>query len=502
MSADRGAPRDPAHTGFALTTRLRLTLLYTSISILSVVAIFALTFFSLYRTLQQDDLREMQNRLLSYWAQFQTGGVDLLRDEIGVDNLLVGERPFFVRVADADNETVLFSYPRVWQSFNFDRLERIELEPNKIHVLRSNEHDYLVEVSGIWLSEQYFLQLGLSDQNRQRLMGLFQRNFLLIAAAVAVAAFVVGLVTATRALRPISRVTAVARQIIDTGRLDARVEQGTGGRELTQLVDVINAMLGTIERLVDGMRNTVDMVAHDLRTPITRLRARAELALRSGDAADTEAALAETVEQSDEILRMVNTLLDITEAESGVMQLSTEPVSLPAVLEEVRDLYEMVAEDRGITLRIDVSGRREHAGRHAESAPPEEPVVHADRLRLRQVVANLVDNAVKYCREGGLVTLSARTLPADAGSEATPGGRVVEIGVSDTGPGLSETERERVWDRMYRGPIQPNQRGLGLGLSLVRAIVQAHNGSVDVESTPGTGSRFAVRIPQESSRSI
>jgi signal transduction histidine kinase len=458
--------------GFGLTTRLRLTLLYTSISILSVVAIFALTFFSLYRTLQQDDMREMQNRLLSYWAQFQTGGVDLLQDEIGVDNLLVGERPFFVRVADTDNATVFFSYPRVWQSFNFDRLERMELEPNQIRVLRSDEHDYTVEVSGIWLSEQYFLQLGLSDQNRQRLMALFQRNFLLIAAVVAATGFVVGLVTATRALRPISRVTAVARQIVDTGRLDARVEQGTGGRELTQLVDVINEMLGTIARLVDGMRNTVDMVAHDLRTPITRLRARAELALRSGDASETEAALVETVEQSDEILRMVNTLLDITEAESGVMQLSPETVELTALLAEVRELYEMVAEERGITLRLDV---------------PEPVSVEADRLRLRQVVANLVDNAVKYCRQDGLVTLTAGTVSD---------GSAVELAVRDTGPGLSATERERVWDRMYRGPIQPDQRGLGLGLSLVRAVVEAHNGSVDVESTPGQGSRFSVRLPR------
>ncbi|HKK49793.1 MAG TPA: ATP-binding protein [Alkalispirochaeta sp.] len=481
------------HIGFALTTRLRLTLLYTSISILSVVAIFALTFFSLYRTLQQDDLREMQNRLLSYWAQFQTGGIELLQEEIGVDNLLVGERPFFVRVADTENDTVLFSYPRVWQSFSFDRLERMELEPNEIRVLRSEEHDYTVEVSGIWLSEEYFLQLGLSDENRQRLMGLFQRNFLLIAAVVAVAGFSVGLLIATRALRPISRVTAVARRIVDTGRLDARVEQGTGGRELTQLVDVINAMLGTIQRLVDGMRNTVDMVAHDLRTPITRLRARAELALRSGDVADTEAALAETVEQSDEILRMINTLLDITEAESGVMHLSPERVLLPELLEEVRDLYEMVAEDRGITLRLDVPRQPEQ---------PSALFVQGDRLRLRQVVANLVDNAVKYCRQDGLVTLSARTLTPDSRANAPAGGRVAEIAVSDTGPGLSETERERVWDRMYRGPIQPNQRGLGLGLSLVRAVVQAHDGSVDVQSTPGTGSRFAVRLPQEPPRTI
>jgi signal transduction histidine kinase len=473
-----------------LSTRLRLTLVYTTVSILSVVVLFGLSFYSLYRTLQQDELRDMQQRLLGYWAQFQTGGIELLQEQIEVDNLVVGERPFFVRIASRQNETLLVSYPRVWDAFNIRSLEMTELDPASLHLLSSPDHDFSIEVGGIWLSDEYFLQLGLSTETRTRLLALFRRNFLVIASAVVVAGVVVGLGIASRALRPIARVTAVAREIIETGRLDSRVEQGTGGGELAQLVELINRMLGRIDRLVDGMRNTVDMVAHDLRTPITRLRAQAELALRSGSPEEMESALAGTVEQSDEILRFINTLLAITEAESGVMHLDYQMVELQRLFREIRDLYELIAEERGITIEIEA---------------PDALTVEADRVRLRQVVANLVDNAVKYCRENGTVRLSASSVEDDpiGRSDATGRGdtspRRVQLVVSDTGPGINAEEHGRIWERMYRGTLQPVQSGLGLGLSLVRAIVIAHHGTVRVESSPGEGARFFVTLPERNS---
>jgi signal transduction histidine kinase len=461
-----------------LSIRFRLTLVYTAVAMVGVAVIFGLTFLSLYRTLQQDELRDMQQRLLSYWAQFQTGGVELLQEQIRVDNLVVGERPFVVRIADRTNETLFFSYPEVWESFSVSRLEVLPLDPGHLHVLTSPDYEFTIEVGGLWLSDDVYLQLGLSTETRTRLLALFRRNFVLIAAAVAVAGFVVGLVVAGRAFRPIARVTRVAREIVETGRLDARVETGAGAGELTQLVNLINRMLDRINRLVDGMRNTVDMVAHDLRTPITRLRAQAELALRDGSPEEMENALAGTVEQSDEILRLVNTLLDITEAESGVMRLNYREFPVAPLLQEVYDLYEMVAEERRITLKVNA---------------PADLAVEADRLRLRQVVTNLVDNALKFCRENGTVRLAAE--PAD-----TDQGRCIRIRVSDTGPGLDPDERERVWERMYRGPVQPEQPGLGLGLSLVRAVTLAHGGRAWVESERGNGAEFIVEFPERRGR--
>lgn len=468
-----------------LPTRVRLTLVYTLITIVSMVALFALTIFTLYRTLQQDDLRELQGRLLGYWAQYQTGGLELLQSDISVDNLLPGERPFAVRIADRTNATLYYTYPQLWTPFNIDRLAVLDLDPRQVHILSAADQEYDLEVAGIWLSDDHFLQLVLSTQNRNRLVALFRRNFVLIALAVLTVGVTAGLAVSQHALRPVSRVTDVARHIVETGRLDARVERATGGRELEELVDVINGMLGRLDRLVGGMRATVDMVAHDLRTPITRLRARAELALRDGSGVESEAALVETVEQSDEILRLVNTLLDITEAESGVVPLDRASVDLDAVAAEVCDLYELAAEEREVTLR-----------RVAGSAA----VVTGDRVRLRQAVANLVDNAVKYCRRGGTVTVSVTTgVRPEAAARATgASGDAVTVTVHDTGPGLAPEECERVWERMYRGPVQPSgERGLGLGLSLVKAVVEAHGGAVAVASQPGHGATFSCTIPAE-----
>lgn len=471
-----------------LSTRLRLTLLYTLISVLSFLILFALTFFSLYRTLQQDDLRDMQSRLLSYWAQYQTGGFDLLQDEVSVDNLMIGERPFFVRVASRSNETLFFSYPNIWESFNIAGLELMPLDPATIHILSSPDYEYDLEVAGIWLAEDRFLQLGVSSENRTRLLTLFRRNFLLLSVAILAAGLIVGLVISRRAFRPIDRLTGVARQIVETGRLDARVERGTGSAELTQLVDLINEMLERIDTLVAGLKNTVDMVAHDLRTPITRLRARAELALRSEDAGEAREALAETVEQSDEILRMVGTLLDITEAESGVMSLHRDSIPLRRLMEEIVDLFDLVAEEREVTLRIECDPTLNVTG---------------DRVRLRQVFSNLVDNAIKFSRSGGTVRIEGeRTDRAPVGSG--DGGDDIITGVCvtvhDEGVGLEPSELERVWERMYRGPVQPDTPGLGLGLSLVRAIVHAHGGTVDASSRPGRGASFTVCIPDAPAR--
>jgi signal transduction histidine kinase len=202
---------------------------------------------------------------------------------------------------------------------------------------------------------------------------------------------------------------------------------------------------------------------------MARLRGIAERGLASADPGVQREALATCVEECDRVLSMLNSLMDIAEADHGTLRLALAEVPLRSVMADAVDLYEDTADQKGVRLSI---------------ADGPEVVVVADRDRLRQVVANLVDNATKYTPAGGRVTLAARTE-----------GREAVMTVTDTGVGIAPADQSRIWQRLYRADPSRSERGLGLGLSLVRAYVRAHGGEAEVASEPGHGSTFTIRVP-------
>ena len=279
-----------------------------------------------------------------------------------------------------------------------------------------------------------------------------------------------GYVLTRSALQPLRDLGRTIRDILETGRLGARVPVRDTADPLDELGAQVNALLDRIEGLIAAMRGSLDNVAHDLRTPMMRLRAAAEAGLRTGAGArDPREALADCLEEAERVAAMLDTLMDISEAEVGAMRLSRERLDLAEVVRDAVTLYSDVAEDKHIALQ-------------SRCAPG--VCVSADRNRMRQVVANLLDNAIKYTPAGGGVEVQT----ALDGAEAI-------LTVTDTGAGIPADELPRIWERLYRGDASRSERGLGLGLSLVKAIVEAHGGRVEATSTPGEGSAFVVRLP-------
>jgi signal transduction histidine kinase len=351
------------------------------------------------------------------------------------------------------------------------------------------------------LADGHLLQVARSTDSRAVLLAPLRRTFLWVGGAVVLTGFGAGYLAARRATRPLRDVIATAQRIIATGALDARVPAPRRDDEVADLVRAFNTVLDKNAGLLRTMREALDNVAHDLRTPLTRLRGTAEIALQSvgGNGVQNEA-LADCVEQTDDVLRLLSALMEISEAEAGMMRLQKTPGDLAALAHDVAELYAEVAEAKPVTLKVEASGPV--------------PVLY-DAVRLRQAVANLVDNAVKYTPAGGRVTLRVAVVEGrgtgvggretgDAGSavaeamadkQGTISAKEAVLSVSDTGPGVPPEEQPRIWERLYRGDASRSQRGLGLGLSLVRVIVEAHGGRVTQRNAPEGGAVFEVRLP-------
>jgi len=332
-----------------------------------------------------------------------------------------------------------------------------------------------LETAQLRFPDGTIVQVGKSTEARDDLLARFRAALGLVTLTVVLVAFTGGWLATQSAISPIRRLSRAVRHIIRTGRTDQRVPADGTGDALDELTVLFNQMLDKIEGLVAAMRGTLDNASHDLRTPLTRLRGTAEMALAGApDAERYREALADCVEETDRVLVMLNTLLDISEAEIGAMALQREPVALADVVDRAVDLYRDVADAKNVALVTVGVSRADLI------------TVHADRTRLEQVAANLIDNAVKYTPNGGRVEVSVRR-DAD---------RAV-LEVRDTGTGIPDEELSPIWDRLFRGDASRTERGLGLGLSLVKAIVEAHGGTVSVSSEVGRGSTFTVSLPSQ-----
>jgi signal transduction histidine kinase len=450
------------------TIGLRLAAWYLVTFLASTLLIGALTYRLLASSLESRDHQLIEQTLREYGSRYRSGGFAALAAAVELERRSGLREPLFVRVVGPFQDVLLYSLPEAWGAFDLSDVSDEGGESFWGRV-QARDRNATLEIATLPLGGGTVLQVGKSTESRDALLARF-RQVLLLAGGLALAIGLAGGLLITRStLQPLRSLRDTVQRILTTGQTDDRVTVSGSGDAVDELGALFNRMLARITTLIGGMRNALDHVAHDLRTPMTRLRVTAETALASSDPSRQREALSDCLEESDRVLSMLDTLMDISEAETGTMKLALGDVDVADALREVATLYEDAAEENGVRLT---------------AAAPDGLALRADRDRLRQALANLVDNAVKYTPAGGQVTLSARR-----------SGRTVSIQVRDSGPGISAQDLPRIWDRLYRGDQSRSTRGLGLGLSLVKASVEAQGGTVEVESAPGQGATFTISLP-------
>lgn len=298
---------------------------------------------------------------------------------------------------------------------------------------------------------------------------------------LALAGLAGGLLMSHVVVRRIGEINAAAHSIME-GNLDRRIETRGSGDEIDGLAQNLNAMLDRIQQLMGGLREVSDNIAHDLKTPLTRLRSRAEAALRgNGGDAGYRDGLARILEEADELIKTFNALLLIARLEAGAVEENMEAFDLSDLVRDVAELYEPVADEAGLTLTVD-----------AEAGPR----IRANRQLVGQAVANLVDNAIKYGSGGGGRDAAAASIGVRVADVADG----VEISVADRGPGIAREDRERALKRFVRLERSRTKPGTGLGLSLVAAVARIHGGVIRLaDSAPGTaapGLKVVVWLPK------
>ena len=453
------------------TTAFKLTLVYLGIFVLFAASLLAYFALNTRRLITEQITATVNGEVNGLSEQYGQGGLRRLVTVVDVRSRRPGSSLYLVTTPSGEGlagnvgslEPGVLDRPG-WLETNYHRLESPE----------GAEHRALVRV--VQLPGGFHLLVGRDLDERERLFGIVVNAGQWSLALVIVLGLLGGFFVSRRVLSRIDAMTGTAQTIM-AGDLSGRLPVAGTGDELDRLADNVNAMLDRIEALMRGLKEVSDNIAHDLKTPLTRLRNRCEQALRSATGeASYRAALESTIAESDDLIRTFDALLMIARAESGQARENMTEFDASEIARDVGELYEPVADEKGIALKID-----------APAAAP----VRGNRELVSQALANLIDNAIKYAGTNGKVN----GVPAEIVVKAGNDGERITLSVADRGPGIPDADRGRVVERFVRLEQSRSEPGSGLGLSLASAVARLHGGELKLEDNH-PGLRTTIALPR------
>lgn len=458
------------------TVTFRLTLYYTILFGVVSLTVFGLVYVTLTANLKQRMDEALRNEVHAFEMFYRINGIDALREEFKWEAEAVGIQRVFFRIISPHLDVMATSDMSAWKGLVLPRnlAQRLVNGQEALETLTIPGTEHHARVISKQIFDGNIIQIGNTVHDDEELVEAYRQIFTSAIMIMLLCGAIVGWLVARRAMAGVERVTETAVGI-GKGDLSRRVPQGNEGEEINHLAMTFNDMLERIQGLVKELRDVTNNIAHDLRSPLTRIRGIAETTLIGESTLDAYREMAGMViEESDRLVEMINIMLEIAMAESGVRDLPRDEVDMTELAKEAWELFHVLAEDKKVWLGIEV--------------PQEHLIIQGDRSRLQRIIANLLDNAIKFTPRGGKVLLAV---------EGTLNHVIVSI--IDNGMGIDPQDLPHIFERFYRADRSRSTPGNGLGLSLVQALVRCHGSEITVESDPGKGSKFTLSLPRPAS---
>lgn len=449
----------------------RLTILYAAaFTILSTVGFLAF-YYRIYAVAMESLDAELVNETRKLRTLMETSGLEAVRSAIADEMEMEDPAEDFYRLFTFKGETLISSDTTSWGTIAKTEILTAMQRTGQTDTIQDLEIRASGEKARMVTSivgPDAVLQVGESLEDVDEYLDIFLKLFSILVICVIAVSTLIGWFLARRATMDMNAVTRTAQEITD-GDYTRRVHLRGRLSEIERLGATFNHMLDRISSLLNSMKEINDNIAHDLRSPLARIRGIAEMSLLKDNSVQAYKDMAaSTIEECDALIEMINTMLDITEAEAGVNGTRKEPADLVAIIEEACELFRPVAGNRKVLLNTNL---------------PDALIVMSNRNKLQRIVTNLLENAIKYTPENKMVTITA----VQRNDE-------IQVDFKDMGIGISEKDLPHIFDRFYRCDRSRSNDGVGLGLSLVKAYIESLNGSIDVESAPEQGSCFTLKM--------